>query len=76
MVFVFEPFTWDAWVLLVLFFVITSLTLWIAARISPYEHWSNRVVPVFTLPNSFWFVFSVFFRGSNFTPRVSTMHGF
>lgn len=68
----FMPFTLDLWLLLGVAYIITALILFLIARISPYEQWA-KVYHVFNLPNSFWFTFSCFFRGSNYTPKtVST----
>ena len=68
----FAPFALEVWLIFLLAFILTSLTLWLLARISPYEQWPKTYPTVFNLPNSAWYVFSGFFRGSNYTPKVTT----
>lgn len=62
--------TYDAWIIVILSFVLTGIVLWLVARISPYEQVPRVSEEVFTLANSYWFIFSCFFRGSNYTPQV------
>ena len=66
------PFSFELWLYLALAFVVTSIVFYLVARISPYEVWSERE-PSISLYNSGWFILSWFFRGSEFTPKVSKL---
>ena len=66
----FQPFETEVWLTFLIAYVVTGVTLWIVARITPYEKRSPKAPPVYTLKSSLWFIFSSVFRGSNIAPQV------
>ncbi len=72
-----DPFSTGLWISLLAAYVLTSLTLFFVARVSPYERRSTHDVSCFgnegfSFCNAFWFTLTGFcLRGSNITPRVS-----
>ena len=66
----FQPFDAEVWLTFVVAYLAAAVTLWVAARITPYEKKNPKAPPVYTLTSSLWFVFSSPFRGSNITPQV------
>ncbi|VDN51092.1 unnamed protein product [Dracunculus medinensis] len=71
------PLSSTVWIFMLMAYVITSLIIWITARISPFESASidgNSVVSFsnqFTMFNSFWFtVSSLMQQGSELSPRA------
>ena len=82
-----DPFSPELWASLAAAYVLTSLTLFFVARVSPYE---RRAAPLrgeaatgpcfggdgFSLCNAFWYTFAGFcMRGSNIAANVSIHHG-
>ena len=80
-----DPFSPELWASLAAAYVLTSLTLFFVARVSPYE---RRAAPLrgeaagagpcfgggdgFSLCNAFWYTFAGFcMRGSNIAANVS-----
>lgn len=66
----FQPFETEVWLTFLIAYVVTGVTLWIVARITPYEKRSPKAPPVYTLTSSLWFIFSSVFRGSNIAPQA------
>lgn len=64
------PFTWDAWLLLLLSFVLSGVALWLVARLSPWERDNSKETAVGTVQGSLWHLFASFFRGSDWSPRA------
>ena len=81
-----DPFSPELWASLAAAYVLTSLTLFFVARVSPYE---RRAAPLrgeatglclggdgFSLCNAFWYTFAGFcMRGSNIAANVSNQLG-
>ena len=65
----FQPFSAEVWIYFVVAYFVTAFTLWLVARITPYERQPKPIV-VYSLTNSAWFIFSSVFRGSNISPKV------
>ena len=74
-----DPFSSELWASLAAAYVLTSLTLFFVARVSPYERRATmREVTScfgtdgFSLCNAFWYTFAGFcMRGSNIAANVS-----
>ena len=66
----FQPFETEVWLTFLIAYLVTAVTLWIVARVTPYEKRNPKAPPVYTLTSSLWFTFSSVFRGSNITPQV------
>lgn len=65
---VLEP---GVWILLFVSLLVSSLVLWLVVRISPEEKKRKEGTTVETIDGALWHLFSILFRGSDYTPRVS-----
>ena len=74
-----DPFSPELWASLAAAYVLTSLTIFFVARVSPYERRATMREATscfggdgFSLCNAFWYTFAGFFmRGSNIAANVS-----